>query len=71
MPASTRSPRGKELEAGKGKLPWERASKGCQAGEDRCFSSNKAHTDMGKLLQGILGLDKQQKSCTEQAMLER
>lgn len=71
MPARTRSPTGEELEAGKGKLPWERASKGCQAGEGRCFSSNKAHAGMGKLLQGILGPDEQQKSCTEPAVLER
>lgn len=53
-------------------MPWERASEGCQAGEGRCFNLNKAHkSSMGKLLQGILGPDKQQKTCTGPAVLER
>ena len=71
MPASKRSATGEGLEAGKGELPWERAGEGCQAGEGRCFSSHKAHASVGKLLQGILGPDKQQKSCTEPVVLER
>lgn len=46
-------------------MPWEWASEGCQAGGGRCFSSNKAHASMGKLFQGILGPEEQQKCCTE------
>jgi len=71
MLASTRSFTGEELEERKGELPQERGSKGHQAGEGWCFSSDKAHASMGKLLWGIFGLGKQQKSCTELAVLER
>lgn len=62
-------PAGERLEAGKGELPWEHASEGCQAGEGRGFGANKAHTSTGKFLQGVLRLGEQQ-ICTDLAVLE-